>query len=271
MNIQNTRTLNGKEEKAMFLNPMLRKISEIKGNTAEISTYAGIFGKFLYFMVMIIAGIALALMFKSFGGISVEAVTDELIVSKYAVITVLASAFVFLVFPLIAFIVRKTIPVLGAVYCAGIGYLLGFILALDSDFNGYLLLATVITMSIVTVMGFLYFKGIIRVTDKFRLITATLFSTLILSSSAMLVCYFIPGLRDSVLMLTENPVISIASSVGGTVIASLFLLIDFETVRNTVEDRLPKEYEWFAAFGVVFTVVWLYLKVLDLVTKIQSN
>lgn len=271
MNILNTRTLNSSEEKALFLNPMIKKLSKVDKASAEASTYAGIFAKFVYFLLMIVAGIALALIFKGAGGISVEAVTDELLVSRYAVIAVLASAVIFLVFPLLAFIFRKTIPFFGALYCVSIGYLFGFILALEPSFNGYMLLALTLTVSVVTAMGILYFRGRIRVTDKFRAVTSTLFASLVLSASALAVCLFIPSLRGSVQTLIDNPIVSVASSVGGIIIASLFLLIDFDAIHKTVQDKLPREYEWFAAFSVVFTVIWLYLKVLDLVSKIQST
>lgn len=269
MNIQNTVAL-GREEKKSHANPMLRKLSEVKASDKEVSTYAGIFNKFAYFMLMTIVGIALALVFQKIGFLGIEAGTHEFIINQYSAIGLLASAVMFLVFPLLAFIIRKTIPVAGALYSVSIGYLLGFVMTLGSEMNGYILLATIVTFSLVFVMGFLYIKGKIRVTEKFRLIIMTVFTTMVISGSALLISYFIPGLRDSVLMLRSNPVISIAASVGGVIIASLFLLIDFETIRETVENRLPKEYEWFAAFSVFFTVVWLYLKVLDLIIKIKD-
>lgn len=269
MNIQNTIPLR-REEKAPSMNPMIRRITEAKGAGREVSTYSGIFGKFAYFMVMLIVGIAMAMIFKGAGGIGIEPVTREVYASAHAVLVALASAFMFLLFPLLAFIVRKTIPVAGALYSVSTGYLLGFILALETELSGYILLATVLTFSLVFAMAFLYFTGRVRVTNRFRTITTVMFTTMILSSLAMLISYFIPGLREGVLMLQSNPVISIAASVGGIIVAALFLLIDFETVTQTVEDRLPKEYEWYAAFGVFFTVVWVYLKVLDLIIKVKD-
>ena len=60
-------------------------------------------------------------------------------------------------------------------------------------------------------------------------------------------------------------------AIAGIIIASLFLLADFNTVQYIVENGLPKKYEWIAAFGLVFTIVWIYFKVLDLLARAKNN
>ena len=45
----------------------------------------------------------------------------------------------------------------------------------------------------------------------------------------------------------------------------------FDTIDHVVNDKLPKKYEWQAAFGLSFTILWLYLKVLDLLITIAGN
>lgn len=274
MNMQNTLPRNdihrtGNEQKT-FLNPMINKLTSIKERSEEVSTYGGILTKFGYFLLMIFVGIALAVIFHQTGVITVNPATDELFVEKFAIIGILVSVGVFLIFPFIAFLIRKTIPVTGALYCVATGYLLGFCMVLDTGLCGTMMLAMALTFSIVAVMGILYFKGIIRITQKFRAVVITLFSTMLTASFLMFICSFIPMLREGIMALQNNLYLSLAAAVGGVVIATLFLLIDFETIRQTVEDRLPREYEWFAAFGFMFTVVWLYLKVLQLVIKLKD-
>ena len=44
--------------------------------------------------------------------------------------------------------------------------------------------------------------------------------------------------------------------------------MDLDTVRMVVEGRYPKEYEWYASFGLAFTLVWLYIEILRIVTKL---
>lgn len=259
-----------REEKKLFLNPLFKKLTSIKGASENVSTYGGVFGKFVYFMLMIIVGIGAALVLNKIDAFGVVPVTGELYAEKYVVISLLASFVVFALFPLLAFIIRKTIPVIGALYCVGTGFLLGFMMVLDEQIRGYMMLALALTFSIVTVMGLMYFKGYIHVTNKFRAVTATLFTTMITSSLILVICSFIPALKEGVAVIQNNLLLSIAISVGGIIVATLFLLIDFDTIKKTVDNRLPKEYEWFAAFGFLFTIVWLYFKVLDLVFKIKD-
>ena len=60
-------------------------------------------------------------------------------------------------------------------------------------------------------------------------------------------------------------------SVGGVILASLFLLVDFSQIQQTVENKLPKQYEWVAAFSLTFTIIWLYLEILNLLIKLKTN
>lgn len=269
MNIQNS--LNQpKESKPLFLNPMIRKLSSINERSETVSTYGGIFSKFLYFLAMIIAGFGVAFYFYASKIINHNIVTGDITAEKFAIICILVAVGMFIIFPLLAFIIRKTIPVFGALYCVSTGFLLGCIMMLDESLKNYMMLALVLTFSIVLVMAILYFSGRIRVGNKFRTVTMACFSTMILSSLVVFICSFIPALKDSVAFLSSNPVISIGISLSGVIIASLFLLIDFDTIRSTVDNQLPKKYEWYAAFSVVFTIVWLYFKVLDLVMRIKD-
>lgn len=269
MNMQNT-LLHPREEKKPLLNPLFNKITSIRESGENISSYGGIFAKFAYFMLMIIAGIAVTMIFSKINAFGVEPVTEEVYAADYAVIGILVSMVVFILFPLLAFAIRKTIPVFGALYCVGTGYLLGCIMLLDETISAYMLLAMALTFSIVIAMGILYFNGYIRITDKFRAVTSTLFSTMVLATFLMFICSFIPAFKQGIMILQNNLLLSIGASVGGIIIATLFLLIDFDTIKSTVDNRLPKEYEWFAAFGFVFTIVWLYLKVLNLILKIKD-
>ena len=61
------------------------------------------------------------------------------------------------------------------------------------------------------------------------------------------------------------------SSVIFIIIAALFLIFDFDTIDHVVKDKLPKKYEWQAAFGLAFTVIRLYLKVLDIIITIAGR
>ena len=57
----------------------------------------------------------------------------------------------------------------------------------------------------------------------------------------------------------------------GILLASLFLICDFSMIDTCVKEGYAKEYEWSAAFGLVFTVIWLYLRILELVLRLSGS
>ena len=69
----------------------------------------------------------------------------------------------------------------------------------------------------------------------------------------------------------QNAAVSLILDVLGLVIAALFLISDFSLIERCVEEGYPKEYEWSAAFGLVFTVIWVYLKILDLLMRFAGK
>ena len=126
-------------------------------------------------------------------------------------------------------------------------------------------------MLIILVMAILYSTGVIKVTKKFKMVMLTLFVTVIAGSLLTLAASLIPFTREIALAVTNNFAISIISSVIFIIIAALFLICDFDTIDHVVKDKLPKKYEWQAAFGLAFTVLWLYLKVLDIIITIAGR
>ncbi|HBP25771.1 MAG TPA: hypothetical protein DD618_02330, partial [Acholeplasmatales bacterium] len=54
-------------------------------------------------------------------------------------------------------------------------------------------------------------------------------------------------------------------------LGTLYLLFDFENIRRIVEKGAPKTMEWYASFGLVFTVVWLYMEILPIIARIFFN
>ena len=89
-----------------------------------------------------------------------------------------------------------------------------------------------------------------------------------------LLALFIPPVRSLTSFIsgvTSNPAVAIVLSIIFILIASLFLLSDFEAIRQAVNNRLPKQYEWGLAYGLAYTVLYLYIKILDLLITIFGN
>ena len=256
----------------MFTNPMIRKISRIEEKSTDCATYTSIGNKCAFFMAMVLLG---ALLFIGLQLVAPEPVTMEdgsvINVSSIAMIAAIPFGFLFVIMPFIAMLIKKTIPVTGTLYCLSVGYVISLMSHVIPEYKDPINLALIITIAIVAVMAQVYAKGWIKVDDKFRSIMKILFGTSIVASLLLIVAYFIPQLRSFVTFVIDNPVLSLAGSVVYVVIASLFLLVDFDTIQTAVEARLPRKYEWIAAFGLAFSVIWLFLKVLDLILKLKDK
>lgn len=259
------------QEDTVPVNPLVKKLWSVDTYSENTATYGGVYRKCLFFLGMTALGALLAVFFAAAGYIYVNPMTDELSVDRLVVLLLLIGMGVFLVFPFLSFLLRITIPVTGSIYCASVGFLFGFVALLDAELGSYVVLALVLTLAVVAVMGFLFAKGIIRVNHKLRAVTSVAFFAMVTGSLLLFVCYFVPFLRECVMQLTNNPLLSIGGAVVGVIVAVLFLLVDFDNVREIVEDQLPKKYEWYAAFSLVFTVVWVYLKILQLIMKIKDR
>ncbi|MBA3398397.1 MAG: Bax inhibitor-1/YccA family protein, partial [Acidimicrobiia bacterium] len=76
---------------------------------------------------------------------------------------------------------------------------------------------------------------------------------------------------DSVSFLREPNALGIGISVVICVVAALNLALDFDFIERGTKSGLPKHFEWFAAFGLLVTIVWLYLEFLRLLAMLQSR
>ena len=258
----------------MGTNPIIRKLARIEETDSENScSYAGISTKLLYFMVMVMAGILLnAIMGGKWGGEVIKTDSIEKLLTVNEVIAVGVAALVLIISPILASIIKVTIPVTGALFCASTGFVLSWAgSTFGKEYAQTIWLALIITAIVVMVMGFLYFSGKVQVTKKFRTMLITLLLTTIGASLLGFVGSLIPATRGFVSSLMNNAVINIGASVLMVIIASLFLLVDFDTIKHAIDDELPKKYEWYAAFGLAFSVIWLFFKILELLGKAKGN
>jgi uncharacterized YccA/Bax inhibitor family protein len=127
------------------------------------------------------------------------------------------------------------------------------------------------TLAAFVAMLVAYRSGAIRNTPKFRrvLITATI-GYLIFGVAHFLGVMF--GAWDSIYFGAGGPsLLAIGLSLLGVTLASLFLILDFDFIDQGIRNGLPQQYAWTAAFGLVVTLVWLYLEMLRLVAILQGR
>lgn len=261
----------------LFTNPVIRKLGKVqdRASEGEGATYKGIAMKCLYFVLLTVAGVVLSYVLPGILGgeaIPLEAngVTYSFTMAEIGIVIV--AAIFTVITPMVAWLIRPAIPVVGSLYSIGQGYLIMWsVNKFLGDYKEIAFFALVITLALVFTMAILYATRIIKVNQKFKTVITVLFAASIVSSIAIAVLYAIPATRAVAQVFTNNFAISIISSVLGIIIATLFLLSDFDAVEKTVEHNLPKKYEWAAAYGLIFTVIWLYLKVLNLLLKVTQK
>ena len=255
-------------------NPVMRRLDRVEEYAeTDVATYRGIILKTGLFLLFTLAGMVLNILLldvfshgnivhTNYRGFEIEMYTGE-------VVALVVSLVLAIVFQLIAAFVRPATPVVGSLYCVTQGYFISFIIFKVLKGYEYLgLLAFAITMVIVLTMLLLYSKGVIKATKKFRAVLTTLVITSFVISIISVIAFFIPVTRPFVNTIMQKFAISIGFSLFFIIIASLFLICDFDTIEHVVSNRLPKQYEWQAAFGLAFTIIWIYLKVLELIVKI---
>lgn len=146
------------------------------------------------------------------------------------------------------------------------GAMLGIISAqFERYFFGISAIAVGITLVTLFLMLFLWKSRIITVTDKMR-------SIIISMTGAVAIFYFI-NIIASFLgfhMLPTGGIFGIAISFIIAGVAAFNLLLDFDNIERSVEYGAPKYYEYFCAFGLLMTLVWLYLEILRLVQMILA-
>jgi len=178
-----------------------------------------------------------------------------------------------LVVSIISFIVimvnRKSVPVVAPIYAAAEGLLLGGISAMfEKSYPGIAFQAITATFMALFSMLALYRVGAIRCTEKFR-------SVIFISTLSIAGIYIINLIGSffgmQIPQISSSGPIGIAFSLIVVVIASLNLIIDFDFIEQGAQKMMPKSFEWYGAFGLMVTLVWLYLEMLRLLAKFRDR
>jgi uncharacterized YccA/Bax inhibitor family protein len=125
-----------------------------------------------------------------------------------------------------------------------------------------------LTVSIFAALLFIYATGLVKPTANFKLAVSTaMMGTFFFYLATLLLGVF--GIKMPLVFSTS--IFGLGFSLLMVAIASAGLVIDFDYVESGIERKLPKHMEWFAAFGLMVSVVWLYLEILRLVAKLQAR
>jgi uncharacterized YccA/Bax inhibitor family protein len=158
---------------------------------------------------------------------------------------------------------------LGVPYALCEGLLIGSMsLTLESVYPGIAIQAVVVTMFVAASMLTLYRTGIIKVNQKLKAIVGSaLMGIMMLYLFSFLFSMF--GFQLS-FMYDSSP-LGMLLTLAMIVVAGLALVMDVDFVFKGEQMRLPKEMEWYGAFGIMVTLVWLYIEVLRLLAMFRGR
>jgi uncharacterized YccA/Bax inhibitor family protein len=149
------------------------------------------------------------------------------------------------------------------------GLVLGSISAiLEVRFPGIAIQAVSLTFGTLVILLLAYRSGLIAVTEKFRLGVIAATGGIALFYIVEIVLGFF-GIHFTA--INGSGVIGIGFSVFVVIIAALNLVLDFDFIETGVRVGAPKYMEWYGAFGLMVTLIWLYFEILRLLSKIRSR
>lgn len=160
-------------------------------------------------------------------------------------------------------------PVLSVPYAALEGLALGSISALlERRYPGIAIQAVGLTFAVFAVMLVAYKLNIIRATERFR-------SVVIGATGAIALVYIISMVLGffhvAVPLLNSSSPLGIVVSLVIVGVAALNLILDFDFIESGAAQGAPRYMEWYAAFGLLVTMVWLYLEILRLLSKMRRD
>src|SRR3954465_4770529 len=170
---------------------------------------------------------------------------------------------------------RTWSPYLAPLYGLLEGLFIGAISAIMNEafsarYPGLVMQAVGLTLGVAVAMFLLYNFRIIRVTEKFR-------SVLITATIGIGIFYLITwvvrmfGVQMDFMMVGNASLLGIGISLFEVVVAALNLIMDFDMIERGAQMGAPKYMEWYCAFGLLVTIVWLYIEILRLLSKVASR
>lgn len=161
-------------------------------------------------------------------------------------------------------------PFTAPIYAALEGLFLGAVSAMfEKLYPGIVMQAVVATFGTLGALLMAYRSGLIKATENFKLgvVAATGGIALLYLAQLGLNLFGFHGMS----FISGNNAIGIGFSVVVVIVAALNLVLDFDFIEQGAQRGAPKYMEWYGAFGLLVTLVWLYLEILRLLSKLQSR
>ena len=175
-----------------------------------------------------------------------------------------------LVVALVTVFKKEWSPFTAPLYAVLEGLAIGAISAVfEQRFPGIVMQAVGLTFGTLAALLLAYRSGLVRATENFKL-------GVVAATGGIMLLYLVNiGMRlfgfDGMGFIHDSSWLGIGFSAVVVVVAALNLVLDFDFIEQGVEHGAPKYMEWYGAFGLLVTLVWLYLEILRLLSKLQSR
>jgi uncharacterized YccA/Bax inhibitor family protein len=173
------------------------------------------------------------------------------------------------IFGLVTTFKRNWAPVTAPIYALLEGLVIGGLSAmLELRFPGIAMQAAGMTFGTLFCLLLAYRTGLIRATENFKLgVVAATGGIALVYIVSMILGFFGTGIP----FIHESGLIGIGFSLFVVAIAALNLVLDFDFIESAANQSVPKYMEWYAAFGLIVTLIWLYIEMLRLLSKLRSR
>lgn len=230
----------------------------------QTMTLNGTVNKIFILLLLVVAG-AFYTWRLAFEAIS----SDSLTASRAIIPWMIAGGLGGFIVAIITVFKRSIAPITAPIYAVLEGLFLGGISAfLEYQYPGIVINAVGLTFGILLSLLLAYRSGLIKPTENFKL-------GVFAATGGVAVFYLLSFIFSMFGMpigyLHNNSLFSIGISVVIIIIASLNLVLDFDFIEQGAASSAPKFMEWYAAFGLIVTLVWLYLEILRLLAKLASR
>lgn len=241
-------------------NPVLNKntFSQIiTGSESKVMTIQGTVNKVFIMLLLVVAAASYTWKFMAAGNTTA--------LQGYMI----GGAIGGLILALITVFKKTWSPVTAPIYAVLEGLFLGAISAFfNAQYPGIVMNAVALTFGTLFALLFAYKSGLIKVTENLRL-------GIVAATGGIFFAYMISFILSmfgiNIGFIHGNGIIGIVVSLVVVVVAALNLVLDFDFIESGAEAGAPKYMEWYGAFGLIVTLVWLYVEFLRLLSKLSSR
>lgn len=241
------------------------KVFEKSINTADISaermTISGAIGKFGFLLLMVMGGAIYSWNLLGKGEVSLMKT-----MMMIGIIGGLITAMIIIFKPQTARYLSPLYALLEGLFLGGISVTVNAMFA--AKYPGIVLQAVGLTFAVALGMLALYSFKVIRATQKFR---AMVYSATLGILIFYVITWVLGLFHVNVAFMYDSSLLGIGISLFIVGIAALNLILDFDMIEKGAQMGAPKYMEWYGAFGLMITMVWLYLEILKLLSRFAGR